>query len=329
MAAPNSRHTDPARARNSEAGFSLAELMVASALFLIISSIVTQALLQMSNAQRTIWNRTEMHSGVRSATELLQQEVGQAGRVAVPSAITIPGGAALGANQATLNSVNGLYVGELIVVDGGANQETAVISAITTATKVITISKVVDNDGNQTGTVFANAHAAGAAVNVYGGFQTGVIPPLAAPVNFANGSTPSILKMYGDVNGDGSMVYVEYTCDTANGYLYRNSMPFDQTTAKVAAGPSQILLTNITTNPGGTACFQYQMDAANQFVLDVAVTLTVNTQQIDPITRQVQQETKALLNVSPRNVMDAWELHGHSYGSRVQPTPTTVTALLP
>ena len=34
----------------------------------------------MTTAQKTIWNRTEMHSGIRGATELLQQEVGQAGR---------------------------------------------------------------------------------------------------------------------------------------------------------------------------------------------------------------------------------------------------------
>ena len=47
------------------------------------------------------------------------------------------------------------------------------------------------------------------------------------------------------------------------------------------------------------------------FVLDVAITLTVETQQIDPITKQIQTETKALLNVSPRNVFNAWSLAEH------------------
>ena len=37
----------------------------------------------MTKQQQTIWNRTEMHSGIRGATELLQQEVGQAGRAAM------------------------------------------------------------------------------------------------------------------------------------------------------------------------------------------------------------------------------------------------------
>ena len=70
---------------HSDTGFSLIELTIATAVLLIVSGIVTNALMQMTKAQTTIWNRTEMHSGIRGATELLQQEVGQAGRVALPS----------------------------------------------------------------------------------------------------------------------------------------------------------------------------------------------------------------------------------------------------
>ena len=56
----------------------------------------------------------------------------------------------------------------------------------------------------------------GAGIAAVGGFATGVVPPTVA-----NGSTPSLLKLYGDINGDGSMVYVEYTCDTGTGRLSR------------------------------------------------------------------------------------------------------------
>src|SRR5436309_12458980 len=83
----------------SEAGFTLAELLIATGLLLVVSSIVTSALMQMTNPQQTIWNRTEMHSGVRGATELLQQEVGQAGLIGLPSTtltlqtpVTVPAG---------------------------------------------------------------------------------------------------------------------------------------------------------------------------------------------------------------------------------------------
>src|SRR5262245_5929412 len=60
------------------------ELLVATALLLIVSAAVVNARIQMSNSQRTIANRPEMHSGIRGATELLQQEVGQAGRLGLP-----------------------------------------------------------------------------------------------------------------------------------------------------------------------------------------------------------------------------------------------------
>ena len=58
------------------------------------------------------------------------------------------------------------------------------------------------------------AHAPGTRVAVTGGFWAGVIP-----TTMANGSTGTVLKIVGDVNGDGNMVYVEY-CDMANGLLY-------------------------------------------------------------------------------------------------------------
>ena len=64
------------------------------------------------------------------------------------------------------------------------------------------------------------------------------------------------------------------------------------------------------------------------FVMDVAITITVQTQQRDPIKR-LQTETKALLNVSPRNVFDAWAFAGVGYTDRMQSTPTTIAALLP
>ena len=43
--------------------------------------IVMTGIHGMAMTQSTLQNRTEMHANVRSATELLQQEIGQAGRV--------------------------------------------------------------------------------------------------------------------------------------------------------------------------------------------------------------------------------------------------------
>ena len=100
-----------------------------------------------------------------------------------------------------------------------------------------------------------------------------------------------------------------------------------------------VLLANIQDNPvdsGGAVrpCFTYQTATVTvnatpfTFVLDVAITLTVETEQVDPVTQQKQTETKALLNVSPRNVFHAWSFAGLSHTDRIQSTPAIVTNLV-
>jgi hypothetical protein len=63
--------------------------------------------------------------------------------------------------------------------------------------------------------------------------------------------------------------------------------------------------------------------------VDVAVTLTIHSQAVDKNTNAFQKETKALLNVAPRNVFNVWEQASLGMNDRVQPTPTEVTQLLP
>ncbi len=330
----------------SESGFSLAEVLVSTGLLLIVSSIVTSALMQMTQQQATIWNRTEMHSGVRGATELLQQEVGQAGRVALPNTVTLGAPVAAAAScdagvpltnavTVAVSSVSGMYASagppaayELLTVLDGDARETIKLAAIQTSPPQITAC-------------FTNAHAAGAVIAPMGAFATGILPP----TGLVNGSTANRLKLYGDINADGNMVYIEYYCDNGDPgtdgtfNLYRNVMAFDAG-SKPALTNSMILLSNVHPNPpdmGGVArpCFQYQTATMTvqgtpfTFVLDVAVTLTAWTEQLDPVTHQYQTETKALLNVSPRNVFSAWGLASIGYTDRIQSTPATVTALLP
>src|SRR6266849_2293331 len=315
--------------------------MAALGLLLLISGIVMTALKQMMMTQGTLSNRTEMHSGVRSATEVLQQEIGQAGKISLPAPVTLASAVAGtgAATQVTVSSAAGMFTGEQLVIgpDTGCvpppcpagNQETVALTAVAAATNQITA-------------IFQNIHAIGAPVMVVGAFASGIVPTSAAPANFTCagvpcGSTDTLLKLYGDINGDGNMVYVEYTCDTAGGNLYRNVMPI---TAAVKPGltSTKILLPNILANPGGTPCFNYQQKkaGADWYVVNVAVTLTVQTQNADPQTNQFQTETKALLNVSPRNVFEGWQLASGSVANRVQPmpagppgAPSVTTLLLP
>ena len=280
-------------------------MLVALVLMGIVASTVGTGLIRMTEAQGTIWNRTEMHSSVRSATELLQQEVGQAGFISLPGPVMMNSAVGMiGSQTVTLSSVAGMFVGEQLTVDTGISQETVSITALNVANSTVTAS-------------FIDVHNPNVPVTVLGGFANGVLP-----TNIPNGSTASVLKLFGDINGDGSMVYIEYTCNTAQANLYRNIMAFNAA-AKPAITSSQVLLSNILPNPGATPCFTYQQHTVNgiTYVTDVAITLTVQTQKTDSVTKLFQNETKALLNVAPRNVVNAWELASMSNGSttRIQP----------
>src|SRR3954454_14515145 len=128
---------------HSQSGFSLIELMVAMAIMLVISGAAVGALLRMTSAQATIWNRTQMHSGIRGATEVLQQEVGQAGRIALPmSSASVPyvvklgGPVSAGSNTVTVtstaptgNATAGMFLGEKLVVGYGSTLETVTLTA--------------------------------------------------------------------------------------------------------------------------------------------------------------------------------------------------------
>jgi hypothetical protein len=321
--------------RKRQAGFSFAETMASILILSAVGGIVMSGMVRLMQTQGTVANRTEMHSSVRSATELLQQEIGQAGKISLgkPGAnISLQGAVAAGAAPTTFNltasdgSTVIVYPNEVLSVDVGTNQE------------FITVSTAGSPPSGGTA-LFQVPHANGTPVTVLGAFATGIVPPAAAPASYPNGSTATVLKLYGDINGDGQMKYVEYTCTqgttTAPGNLYRNQMDITAAT-KPAQDSTMVLLGNVLGNPndaGGNPvpCFAYQVQPliGGYCVTDVAVTLTVQTQNKDQQTNQFQPETKALLNVAPRNVVEVYDTASLVDPLRAQPMPASVTALLP
>src|SRR5713226_2729537 len=313
-------------------GFSMLEMMITLFILLSVAGIVMAAMMQMTNTQGSVANRTAMHSSIRSATELLQQEIGQAGKIAVPPA-SLGGPTQMNTSVTAAQIVNtdigwtgavsldgaaGVYNTMLLVVDTGDEEETVAVTNLVSATKTFT------------GT-FLLPHAAPVPVRVAGAFASGIVPKGAT-----NGSTDFLLKLYGDINDDGNMEYIEYKCDTAGGNLYRNVVTIAAGATKPAVDPSMIVLSNLQPNPAdpGTftpaPCFKYQQKTVSPdtYVVDVSVTLTVQTQNVDPQTNQFQTETKALLNVSPRNVFEGWQMASAGVANRIQPMPATVSALL-
>lgn len=305
-----------------QAGFSLIELMIVLAILLSVSAVVLSLMYRMTMTQGTVSNRTAMHSSVRSSTEVLQQEISQAGRFAFPDAIlpvTLSSAVTAVdiASTVTVSSTLGMFDGVLLAIGAGNTRE---------------IVEITDVTGNQITTVFRNLHVMGEPVEPVGGFPSGIVAP-----NETDGSTGTVLKMYGDINDDGNLVYVEYTCDTANGFLYRNEVALLPGAVKPALDPSMILLTNVLPNPDGTPCFTYEQKRVgnNWYAVNVAVTLTVETEYPDPETGVFQRQTKALLNVSPRNIFEVWQM-ASSFGlsNYLQPMPADpnmmdVASLLP
>ncbi|HYT73281.1 MAG TPA: prepilin-type N-terminal cleavage/methylation domain-containing protein, partial [Vicinamibacterales bacterium] len=145
------------------AGFSLVELMIAMTIMLVISGAAVTALLKLSTTQSTIWNRTQMHSGIRGATEVLQQEVGQAGRITLPSPVTLTSGPALGATSLTVSSSSGMFAGEKLTLGAGTNQETVTVSADPTSSTSVSISATTAS------------HPSGDSLSVQGGFSAGIV----------------------------------------------------------------------------------------------------------------------------------------------------------
>src|SRR5688572_2792110 len=163
-------------------GFTLIELLVSMAVLLVVSGIVVGSTMDLTHLGQKMTNRSDMHSGVRNATALLQQEVGQAGRVSLPAPVTLLGANGIGVFNVPVSSTDGMFVGERLLVGAGADEETITVTAVDFNADVITAD-------------FTVAHNPGARVAVTGGFAAGVIP-----TDMANGSTGQVLKIVGDIN---------------------------------------------------------------------------------------------------------------------------------
>jgi hypothetical protein len=222
-----------------------------------------------------------------------------------------------------------------LVIDTGDQEETVAVTSLVPSTKTFTGTFFHTHDPTRPEPV---------QVRVAGAYASGIVPTTYTCAGANCGSTGTLLKLYGDINDDGNMMYIRYWCDTTGGNLYRDAVSFTaaSVTALTSLPSSTVVLPNITFNPpdpGTTVnapCFKYQQQTVgpDTYVTDVSVTLTVQTQNLDPQTHVFQQETKALLNVSPRNIFEGWQLAGSSVTNRIQPIPAdtggvNVKGLLP
>lgn len=289
----------------------------------ILMTIMGAVLSLMSVQQKSTQNQQvkgDMYETLRGASELMTQEIGQAGLVSLPGVTSSPAVAqptltqAVAANPVpqavpiTAGTVDSMFVGEKLLIDTGALEELVTLTAVSASTDQITA-------------IFNNAHANGAIIKVFGTFPSGILST----------SDATHLKLFGDINSNGTLAYVEYDCNpnaTGTGTLTRSITTVTPLT--VAPNAADPLLTNLLTNPGGTACFVYTTQAVvvsgtpYTFVTNVAITLSVQATSLDQQTGQPLTMTKSLLNVAPRNVLIGLEL-----ATAVPPVPTRLQTTPP
>ena len=190
-------------------------------------------------------------------------------------------------------------MGEKLTIDTGSSQEIVTVTAI---------------GSNQISAIYSKNHAAGAIVAARGVFPQGIL----------SGSTATSLKLFGDINADNTLVYVQYDCDTTAGTLTRSVTTIAP--GVTTQNASQTLLTNVVANPGATACFQYGTAVSASgytFIPSVAVSLTVQTSQRDSQTGAFITMTKSFSNLSSRNILAGLTMAQSSPAitNRLQATP--------
>jgi prepilin-type N-terminal cleavage/methylation domain-containing protein len=288
-------------------GFSLVELVVATAVLVAISGATLFIVNTFTQVYTSTALKAEMHSGVRSATGLLAQEIGQAGLFSFTPTTLTAATTATGSVAATVASTSGMYVGQILQVDAGAARESVTITAVGSATKF-------------TGS-FANLHGSGAIVYAAGVYPYGIL----------SSSSATSLQMFGDINADGTLMYVQYDCDTTLNFTFSRSATVITAFGPITPAllnPDVVLVDNLVANPGGTPCFQYVTTSVTTsggatYILYTTVGLTISTQtsQQDPQTQQFITETKSFLNLNPRNILAAVSLAGNNMTAYLQPTP--------
>ena len=287
-----------------ERGFSLLEALVSLAVLLIIAGAALSALSYAQKIYGSQQMQADMHAGLRATFELMTQEIGQAGALNfTPQTVTQTIHGSTTAQNVVLSSAANIFVGELLTIDTGGNQEAVQVTAV---------------NSNQITGVFKQDHAGGVPVLALGVFPQGIL----------SSSSANSLQLVGDINADGALDYVQYDCDPAAATLSRSITTIAP--GVTTRNASQILLNNLKPNPGGTPCFQYGTSVSvtigsstYTFIPSVAVSLTVQTSKRDEQTGAFITMTKSFSNLTSRNVLAGLTLAQANppVATRLQSTP--------
>ncbi len=291
--------------RLNSKGFSLPEMMMSVLIISIVSASVLHVMTTYQKTYRSAQMMEEMRASVRGAVVLMGQEIGQAGLLTSPVPDKIDSKVrtlktkitATGVQSVTISSTSHLFTGQKLAVDLGTSRE------------VVTLMQIVDSHTITAN--FTSKHDQDVLIDASGLFPTGILTTAA-------GTT---LQLYGDLDGDSRIYFVEYACDLDGGVLTRSITDIDGVASK---NPAAVMVRHVVANPDGSPCFQPVTTtlAGKTYVTSVGVTISIQGAAPDPLTGKYVTMTKSVLNLSPRNVLAALDLLAQSpVPERIQPTP--------
>lgn len=213
----------------SEHGFSLTEMLIAVLIMLPVMAGAFSLFSVAIGESNTEQDAVALNQEARAALELMSMEIAQAGShrdVTTTSGSTV--NAQPNPQSMTVASSSGFNVGDDVEVGVGNNNEIVKLTAVGT---------------NSISGEFRMNHANGVPVRLYAQpYLKGVLPPPGLGPN--SSATTTVLRFFGDINGDGNVSYVEYRYDAGNSQITRSMTPIKQG----FRNPALPLVTNVKPN---------------------------------------------------------------------------------
>jgi Tfp pilus assembly protein PilW len=290
-----------------DSGFSLIEMLVCLLILIPIMGAAVGFFSIGINQHTTEQSAIEMNQDARSGLEIMTMELAQAGSHDSSGVLSTSSSAAIAASASAQNvsvaSTTGFTIGDYVTVDNGTSQESVQIASI--------------GSGTIRG-VFRTAHAAGTPIRLFAlPYMKGVIPPAGLGSN--SSATVTTIRFFGDINGDGTLNYVEYAYDSTAAQITRSMTP-------ITAGALNSALPIISKIKANSAQFVLYTDGQG-IITSATIKLTV---QDTVTTVSKKQETVLSTRVSIPSTTAASALFAQNQTSggvnKLPPIPTQVTA---
>jgi prepilin-type N-terminal cleavage/methylation domain-containing protein len=287
-------------------GFSLIEMMICLVILVPIMGAAVGFFSVGVNQHNTEQSSIELNQEARSGLEMMTMELAQAGSHDAPgdlstTTVTTTINASATSQTISVASSAGFTVGDYVTVDNGASQESVQLTAV--------------GSGTITG-VFRTGHTGSVPVRLFAlPYMRGVIPPAGLAQN--SSANVTTIRFFGDINGNGSLNYVEYAYDANNAQITRTMTPITQTSMNTAVP----IITKIKPNSVQFTLYTDDQAAVTSATIRMIVQDTI-------LTGNKQQETELSSRVTIPSAVAASALfaQNQTFGgvNRLPPVPTRV-----